>query len=773
MRSLLAKVPIIAAAGLLLTAGAAHAAGTVTRDGTEYTYAGTGSDANDLMVTVLAIPIVDGVRYEAYFSVAGAGDTVTTTATGCSNTDPQTVKCLNNDDVSHVTANGNGGVDKLSFDDGQRSIFEPPCFNCVSRPVTFDGGPGNDTVNGSAANDILRGDTGTDTLTGGTGRDNIQGGDDNDVMTGGLEDDVVLDGGAGSDRARYDEPGRVGGVTVDLGSASGKDGGAAETNEDAVDVERVTGTAAGDTITGNGAVNILDGAGGPDTLAGAGGGDTLNGQAGPDVLDGGLGPDVLDGGADADTADYSTRLDGVTVTIATDGLADDGNEQDGPAGARDSVANVERLLGGAGGDTLRSLQGVAVELVGNGGDDLLVGTPANDVLAGGPGADTIDGAAGRDSASYAEPQRTAGVTVTLGSGTGDDGSAFDQNFVGARDTVGNVEILDGTRFSDVLAGDGSANDLRGGGGDDVLRGGGAADVLAGGAGVDTASYEERGGGVVVTLDGVANDGAAGENDRVGADVEAAAGGAGADALTGNDGPNALRGGGGADTLTGAGGVDSYAAGAGDDAVRAVDGNAEPVDCGAGSDSAEVDAADAATGCEAVHRVSLLIDADRDGFPAGAGRDCDDTNPAVNPGARDVPGNGVDEDCTGGPAPFTLIDATIASSFGVRGARTHVNALTVKRLPAGARVVLTCKPPSGARRACPFRRIARSFTATRRRLALAPAFRDRALRVGTRLEIRVTAPEQIGKLLRFRTRDGALPRKRSRCLVPGAARPSRC
>ncbi len=43
----------------------------------------------------------------------------------------------------------------------------------------------------------------------------------------------------------------------------------------------------------------------------------------------------------------------------------------------------------------------------------------------------------------------------------------------------------------------------------------------------------------------------------------------------------------------------------------------------------------------------LTDRDKDGFSAWfGGGDCDDSNPNVAPGADDVPGNGVDEDCSG-------------------------------------------------------------------------------------------------------------------------------
>lgn len=57
----------------------------------------------------------------------------------------------------------------------------------------------------------------------------------------------------------------------------------------------------------------------------------------------------------------------------------------------------------------------------------------------------------------------------------------------------------------------------------------------------------------------------------------------------------------------------------------------------------------------VATLRTALDGDGDGYSSMlAGGDCDDTNPKINPSAREIPGNGVDENCAGGDAP--LIDA---------------------------------------------------------------------------------------------------------------------
>ena len=90
-------------------------------------------------------------------------------------------------------------------------------------------------------------------------------------------------------------------------------------------------------------------------------------------------PTRVSGESGADRALYASRSIGVTVDI--DGVADDGNVDDGPAGGtRDNVkTDVENLTGGSSDDVLRGNDG-ANSLEGGKGLDSLFGLGGTDSL---------------------------------------------------------------------------------------------------------------------------------------------------------------------------------------------------------------------------------------------------------------------------------------------------------------------------------------------------------------------------------------------------------
>jgi Ca2+-binding RTX toxin-like protein len=144
---------------------------------------------------------------------------------------------------------------------------------------------------------------------------------------------------------------------------------------------------------------------------------------------------------------------------------------------------------------------------------------------------------------------------------------------------------------------------RGSDGDDEMRVIGALGVFTGGAGADDMSsdyvasydYGSSAAAVSVTLDGVANDGLAGEGDNVHPAVfdTYIRGSAFGDDLVGSDGPDYIQGADGADQLNGLGGDDKLFGDAGDDEIA----------CGAGADEAYRYGADLIAGdCESVFQL---------------------------------------------------------------------------------------------------------------------------------------------------------------------------
>jgi Ca2+-binding RTX toxin-like protein len=660
----------------------------------------------------------------------------------------------------------------------------------------LDGGPGNDTLAGAAGADTINGDAGSDTasyaerntgvtvslvapgedtlnsienLTGGGGDDDltgdgnpnvIRGANGSDTIHGGADPGDTLIGGTdgGHDVVTY--AGTATPVVINFG------GPGPVATDAASEFEEGVGGNAADALIGDAAANTLRGGPGNDTLNGGAGADTIDGGADSDVVFGGADPgDALDGGAGSgrDLLTYDGEATNIVVDLTT------------PApflAPTDAASNFEDVAGGS-------------------GDDTIAGDDAANTLSGGPGTDTV---------TYAS--RAAGVDVSL-DGLANDGAGSG----GEGDNVISENVIGGGG-GDRLAGSQGVNDLRGLGGDDTVIGRGGSDVLDGGDGTDTVSYEDRGPGegVSVSLEGAG--GGTGELDtltqferlqggggddnltgsgaadeiRGGAGADVVAGAGGNDTLAGEDGPDTLSGGAGSDALAGGAGndrldggtePDGFDGGPGDDDINAFDGTGENIVCGDGYDRVDHDLTDSFSLADCESRVVLGYvpppfaidprqrDRDRDG--SFAGTDCNDLDPSIRPGGPDIPGDGIDQNCNGSDAPFPPITTEFKLNFEKAKTGTRVKVFELRRVPAGSRVVLTCKSAKFPK--CVFASRSTTVKSKRDKFSVRGYFGDRPLSNGSTIEARVSSGTSIGRSIKIAIRKpGQNPKLTRACLA---------
>jgi Ca2+-binding RTX toxin-like protein len=484
---------------------------------------------------------------------AGTGDYATLDGRGGGDT-------IDGSQTQWLVAAGGSGADRIT---GGTSPSRVPTLNVCTAPLTLprsllDGGPGDDSLQGSGGTITMLAGAGRDTFTGSAGFDTVSYAtyttlqplrvrlngvaDDGSLIGGVSEGDSLagdidrIIGGFGADVISGDSlPNELYGcggndtitglgdndvLSGDLG-VDRLDGGDGDDslNDDQPGASRLLGGAGADVLSARSAdaigttvVKDVQGGPGDDVLAGSSGRDSLVGGDGNDTLDGGLGPDTLQGDGGIDTVDYSLRSTAVNVTLG------DAAANDGAAGEGDIVMpGVENVVGG--------------KL-----DDVLVGSPTDNQLVGGKGNDTLRGLDGNDSLC---------------------GAKFEYN------PYTRATGCDDTSFSFA----GEQNRLEGGNGDDTMVGSdGGPDTYIGGPGSDTASYATRRAGILVTIDGLPNDGAGSEEDNVGTDVEGLVGGVGADTLTGGSLANSIDGAAGNDALAGGPGNDLIVGGLGSDSM---------------------------------------------------------------------------------------------------------------------------------------------------------------------------------------------------------------
>lgn len=141
-----------------------------------------------------------------------------------------------------------------------------------------------------------------------------------------------------------------------------------------------------DVLTGGSAGDILHGGGGRDRLSGGPGDDYLSADDGISGLP--VDADSFDGGPGSDTVSWQGHAKPLTIDLATQGTA-------GQAGEGDTIAGVENVIAGSGGDTIVGSH-EANRISGREGADRITGAGGNDSIVDGPGADRVDAGPGDD-----------------------------------------------------------------------------------------------------------------------------------------------------------------------------------------------------------------------------------------------------------------------------------------------------------------------------------------------------------------------------------------
>jgi hypothetical protein len=274
---------------------------------------------------------------------------------------------------------------------------------------------------------------------------------------------------------------------------------------------------------------------------------------------------------------------------------------------------------------------------------------------------------------------------------------------------------------------------------------------------DTVSYANRSAsqGVVVTLNGTTGstgNGQPGENDTING-IENIIGGAGNDTLTGDNNPNVIQAGsgnatidgkGGNDTLIGGSGNDTITTGVGENTIRTGNGDNEvdafegqnTVTCGSGFNTVIANPSDTINNCQSV------------------------SDPLIAPSVYNPLAG-----------PPTQVTSQVKNNWSVTGSVTKVDALTVLSLAPNSGIAFICE--SSHLHACPFHEHVFNYTSARAAVKLAPLLRGHKLPPGTRLILRITAPNAIGRYIQFTTRVGALPRTKTSCLQPGSNNAMSC
>jgi Ca2+-binding RTX toxin-like protein len=475
---------------------------------------------------------------------------------------------------------GGAGTDTVSYATAPGPIYAAIGSAAENGPVGEGDTLGADleSLIGSAGSDHLAGGLRAGTIEGGAGDDHLRGSPEADFIRGGDGVDELTVGSPSGEvidlDGRFPTP-LVPTVdhVLDVENARGGSG-----------PDTLIGTDGENRLLGGGGDDVLIGREGFDHLDGEGGDDTIRPGYGLDAITDTAGSTTIDL-SDVDEADVGARItfhDGRLVLgllpPASVDPADPGIATESLRFLQALPLNTHGVIGTPYSDHLDlSSRTLPVRIDGAGGADLLVGTGAGDLLR--PGNDLADSEPGRIAAGLLDRVTAGGGVdrVDLGD-VGDPDElgvcidlaplAVQQSLLGQTRAAGQafrsclepdlegkyrrirtegVELVDGSPAADLLFGAAGAEQLRGGGGRDQIDGRAGNDTIDGqggrdlvyegaaqnGADVlqdtgsdasnDVLSYLGRTSPVAVTVNGIADDGEAGEGDDVRSGFETLAG----------------------------------------------------------------------------------------------------------------------------------------------------------------------------------------------------------------------------------------------------------